>query len=73
MRRRRSTAEGDRGDGDSVAMTPREMEAAFWSFINGGDQAEFFRLCDQLRSGELTMTFTDEGYEIRASEGEPGS
>lgn len=53
-----------------TTMTPQETYDAWMSIINGGDRAEFDRMCEQLRSGELVMEFRDEGYLIRAADPE---
>lgn len=48
-------------------MTPQEMYDATMAFINRGEEAGFFKICEQLRSGELTMEWGSDGYFIRAT------
>jgi hypothetical protein len=58
-----------------MAMTPQEMHDAFTAAYMYGDTERFNVLCDQLRSGELVLERTEEGYLIRSAypEGESDS
>lgn len=51
-------------------MTPQEMHDAFTAGWMRGEFEQFDLMCAQLRSGELVMDCTEDGWVIRAADTE---